>query len=124
MVKCKYVHIHIGKKWREVHKHMGFPDSSGGKESACHCRRHRFNPWVGKIPWRRKCQPTLVLWPGKSHGQRILGGYNPWVRKRVGHELTTKQQSFLTLWVQVIVIIFSAIWHFHGCLRNLKLWYI
>ena len=30
------------------------------------CRRPRFNPWVGKIPWRKKWQPTPVLWPGKS----------------------------------------------------------
>ena len=30
----------------------------------------RFNPWVRKIPWRRKWQPTLVFLPGKSHGQR------------------------------------------------------
>ena len=40
-----------------------------GKESICHCRRCSFNPWVKKIPWRRKWQPTPVL-TGKSHGQR------------------------------------------------------
>ena len=39
--------------------------------------RPRFNPWVGKIPWRRKWQPTLVLLPGKSHGQKSLIGYSP-----------------------------------------------
>ena len=37
----------------------------------------RFNPWVGKIPWRRKWQPALVLLPGKSHGRRRLVGYSP-----------------------------------------------
>ena len=37
-----------------------------------------FNPWVGKIPWRRKWQPTPVLLPGKSHGQRSLVGNSPW----------------------------------------------
>ena len=36
------------------------------------CRRHRFDPWVRKIPWRRKWQPTPVFLPGKSHGQRSL----------------------------------------------------
>ena len=41
-------------------------------------RRPRFNPWVGKIPWRRKWQPTPVFLPGKSHGQWSLGGYSPW----------------------------------------------
>ena len=48
------------------------------KESACQCRRCRFNPWVGNIPWRRKWQPTPVSLPGKSRGQRRLVGYSPW----------------------------------------------
>ena len=37
-----------------------------------------FDPRVGKIPWRRKWQPTPVLLPGKSHGRRSLVGYIPW----------------------------------------------
>ena len=37
----------------------------------------RFDPWVGKSPWRRKWQPTPVFLPGKSHGQRSLKGYSP-----------------------------------------------
>ena len=41
----------------------------------------RLDPWVGKIPWRRKWQPTPIPLPGKSHGWRILVGYNPWGRK-------------------------------------------
>ena len=43
--------------------------------------RPTFNPWVGKIPWRRKWQPTPVLLPGKSHRWRSLVGYSPWGRK-------------------------------------------
>ena len=39
--------------------------------------------WVGKILWRRKWQPTLVLLPGKSHGWRSLIGYSPWGRKNL-----------------------------------------
>ena len=49
-----------------------------GKESAWQCRRYRrlwFSPWVGKIPWRRKWQPTPVVFSGKSHEQRSLVGY-------------------------------------------------
>ena len=34
-----------------------------------------FDPWVGKIPWRRAWQPSPVLLPGESHGQRSLAGY-------------------------------------------------
>ena len=51
-----------------------------GKESACQCRRHRrcgLDPWIGKIPWRREWQPTLVFLPGKFHKQRNLVGYSP-----------------------------------------------
>ena len=39
-----------------------------GKESACQCRRHGFDPWVGKSPWRREWQPTPAFLPGKSQG--------------------------------------------------------
>ena len=50
--------------------------------------------WAEKIPWRRKWQPTPVLLPGKSHGQRSLAGYSPggWQRVR-GHDLATVQQQ-------------------------------
>ena len=54
------------------------PRWCSGKESACQCRRckrHRFNPWVEKIPWRRKQQPTLVFLPGKFYGHKSLEGY-------------------------------------------------
>ena len=40
-----------------------------------------FDPWVGKIPWRRKWQSIPVLLSGKSHGQRRLVGYSLWGRK-------------------------------------------
>ena len=50
-----------------------FPGGTNGKESACQCRRHKrrgFDPWVGKIPWRSKWQPTPVfLEPGNSMGR-------------------------------------------------------
>ena len=39
--------------------------------------RHAFRPWVGKVPWTRKWQPTPVFLPGESHGQRSLVGYGP-----------------------------------------------
>ena len=45
------------------------------KASAYNGRGPRFDPWVRKIPWRRKWQPTPVLLPGKSHGQESLEGY-------------------------------------------------
>ena len=51
---------------------QGFPGGDGGKEFACQHRRRkriRFNPWVVKIPWRRKWQPTPAFLPGKFHGR-------------------------------------------------------
>ena len=47
-------------------------------------RSHGFDPWVGKIPWRRKWQRTPVFLPGKSHGQMSLAGYSPWGRRDLG----------------------------------------
>ena len=52
-----------------------------------------FDPWVRKMPWRRKWQPTPVFLPGKSHGQRSLEVYVPWGHKRVGHDLVPRQQQ-------------------------------
>ena len=46
------------------------PANAGGK-------RQGFNPWVRKIPWGRKWQPTPVFLPGKFNGQRRLAGYSP-----------------------------------------------
>ena len=62
------------------------------KESACQCRRHQFNPWVRKIPWRRKWQPTPVFLPGITPWtEEPSGRYSPRVRKRVAHNLATIQ---------------------------------
>ena len=55
----------------------GFPGGASGKEPACKCRRHKrygFDIWVGKIPWRKKQQPTPVFLPEKFYGQRSLAG--------------------------------------------------
>ena len=60
----------------------GFPGGPSGKRSACQCRRYRFDPWVRKIPWRRKQQPTPLFLPGEPHGQRTLVGYSPYVCAR------------------------------------------
>jgi len=59
-----------------------------GKEFTCQCRRRRFEPWVRKIPWRRKWHPTPVFLLRKSHGDRNLAGYIPWGCK----ELDTIEQ--------------------------------
>ena len=71
---------------------LDFPGSTVVKNlpaSAGRCKRHGFNPWVGKIFWRKKWQPTLVFLPGKFYGQRNLVGYSLW-----GHrELDTSEHT-------------------------------
>ena len=75
------------------------------------CRRYGFDPWVGKIPWRRAWQPTPVFFPGEPHGQRSLVGYSPWgykesdMTERLSRHPVYKCQSrsptlspHLTLW--------------------------
>ena len=72
---------------------QGLPWWLSSKDSACQCRRQEFNPWVGKIRWRRKWQPTPVFLPGKAQGQRRMVGYSLRGHKRFRRDLATKQQQ-------------------------------
>ena len=74
----------------------GFPGGSDGKASACNAGDSRFDPWVGKILWRRKWQPIPVLLPGKFHGWRSLVGYSPWGHKELD---MTQQPDFLSFFL-------------------------
>ena len=61
----------------------GFPGGASSKEPPCQCRRHkrhRFDPWIRKIPWRREWQ--LVFAPGKFHEQRSQACFSPWGHKK------------------------------------------
>ena len=90
-VKVEYTltaHTKIDSWWLEDfnvrHGTLKLPGGTSSKESNCQCRRHKrceFDPWVEKIPWRRKWQPTPVFFPAESHEQRSLVGYSPWGRK-------------------------------------------
>ena len=61
-----------------------------------HCRGHRFDPWLRKIRWRRRWQPTPVFLPGESHGQRSIRGYSPWgCKESKMAEHTCMQDIFL-----------------------------
>ena len=72
--------------WTELKTIIGYtptwvPRWHRGKESTCQSKRSGLDPSVGKIPGRRKWQPTPVFLPGKSHGQRSLVDCSPWGRK-------------------------------------------
>ena len=58
---------------------QGFPGGSVVKNPPANARDTR-DPWVGKIPWKRKWQPTPVFLPGEFHGQRNLD-HRPWDHK-------------------------------------------
>ena len=80
---CWFSPLHF--PWAAAFKE-GFPGGTSSKEPACQCRRHkrrRFDPWFGKIPWRRAWQPTPAFLPGESHGQRSLVGYSPYGQKEL-----------------------------------------
>ena len=63
---------------------LGFPGGSSGKESTCNVRDlgsiPGFDPWVGKISWRRELLPTRVLWPEEFHGCIVHGVAKSWTR--------------------------------------------
>ena len=81
----------IGSILNKIPSSVGFPCDSDGKESQC--GRCRFNPWVGKVPWRREWQSTPIFLPGEFHGQKSLVGYIPYDCK----ELDTTEQLTLLL---------------------------
>ena len=79
--------------------HDGLPRWFSGKESTCQRMRCMLSPWAGKIPWRRKWQPTPVFLPGKSHGQRSLVA-RVQGSQRVEHNWTcTYKWTIITWWI-------------------------
>ena len=86
----------------------GLPMWLSGKESACQCRsyrRLRLDPWVGKIPWRKKWPSTWVFLPGKSHWQRSVEGYSqPMGSHIVRHDWPTEQQYLVNNFLQDCLI--------------------
>ena len=66
---------------RDVDQLDGYIYGATDKEFTCQCRkcrRHGFNPWIEKIPWRRAWQPTPVFWPRESHGPKNGASCRPW----------------------------------------------
>ena len=64
----------FAKTWRVAAGFCQFSSSRTPQQ----CRRPGFNPWAGKIPWRRERLPTLVIWSEEFHGL-----YSPWGRKEL-----------------------------------------
>ena len=77
---------------------MGFPNGSAVKNTPARqmTQQMQIPPRVGKIPWRRKWQPTPVFLPRESHGQRSLAGYSPKVHKE--SDTTEQRNTHSFLW--------------------------
>ena len=79
----------VGRYWAaDLNWAEGFPGGASGKESTCQCRRPErlgFDPWVGKIPWRRAWQPTPVFLPGEPSWTEEPGGLQSMGLQRAGH---------------------------------------
>ena len=73
----------------------------------------------GKIPWRRKWQTTSVFLPRKPHGQRSLVGCSPWSRKRVRHDLATKEQILPDIHLKTICCSPDYLGNLVNCLWSL-----
>ena len=68
--------------------YLKLPGGSDGKESALQCRRPGFNPWIGKIPWRREWLSTPVFLPGEIPWIEEPGGLQSMGLQRVGHGMS------------------------------------
>ena len=76
--------LRMGEEGREEGTKRGFPGGTSGKEPTCQrprCKRCGFDPWAGKIPWRRAWQPSPVFLPGASNGLGSRLGCSPWGHK-------------------------------------------
>ena len=92
--------------------------------SLLQCGWPGFDPGVGKIPWRRKWQPSPEFLPGEFHGQRILVGYSPWGHKE--SDMTERLTLLLYTWkflihillkpsLKILSIILPSMWGRYNC---------
>ena len=103
----------------------GFPGGASGKEPTWQCRRHkrhRFDPWIGKIPWRRAWQPTPVFLPGESQGQEP-GGLQSIESQRVGHNWCDLActSKYINEWKDLASIFLLACYHNSDIIKRLIL---
>ena len=98
-----YLHksLYLLKNMPPTIRNLGLPWWLRWLRICLQCRRPKFNPWVGKISWRREWLPTPAFLPGESHGQRNLVGFSAWCHKeldmtntRIGNLVLLRHCSF------------------------------
>ena len=104
------------------HSSGGAPRWLSGRESTCQCRRCGLNSWAGKIPWRRKWQPTLLFLSGTFHGQRSRAGWVrgvagswTWLSKATEFPNRSYDSTFLTVSPKTILLTFFRDVRFCQC---------
>ena len=103
--------VHLFPFLKMVTWWSGFPGGSDSKESACNMGDLS---WIGKIPWRRNCQPTSAFLPEESHGQRSLVGFSQWRCK----DSNTNEQITHMKWQPI----YQSCQRCHRCQRREKWW--
>ena len=91
----------VGHDWSDL---AAAAHQASGKDPSCYRRRWKtcgFDPWVGKIPWRRKWQPTPVFLPRQSHGQRSSVDYSPLVHKESETFMTEATCTQVAISIQI-----------------------
>ena len=89
---------------RQIPLCPGFPCGSAVKETW----RPRFDPWVGKIPWRRARLPTPVFWPGEFHGL-----YSPWGHKELDMTEWPSLHHYAQSWKETWPLVLSKLWRMY-----------
>ena len=82
------------------------------------CGRPGFDPWAGRISWRRKWQPTPVFMPGESHGRRSLVGYSPWGHKE--SDTTERLHFHFTRKIKTGYVIVFPLTMIFWCIRIIR----
>ena len=107
---------HIG---RVVKESAGLPEWLSSKDPACQCRRHRrrgFNPWVGKIPWRRERLPTPVFRPGEFHcivhgvakSRTRLSNFHSFIQQTFSYPKTNSFESLFDSKITFVLVLHTV----------------
>ena len=95
------------------------------KRICLQCGRPKLDPWVGKIPWRRKWQPTPTFFPGESHGQRSLVSYSLWDldKSDMTEQVTHTERNYTRYALGTLSLIFVFLYKYLDicCLEDLLL---
>ena len=101
----------LGEDWWSLMLKIQQLGGSNSKESACQCRRHGFDPWVGRIRWRRAWHPTPVFLPRESPWTEEPDGLQSMGSQKVGHVWATTLYFSLLYFLHPVHLQILSIFH-------------